>query len=178
MASAIYNGAASYGTFMAMVGVVVAVIAYICSSSFASSMGSMAMSFENYKSVVGKVTAEKTCETTNNGNGSKSTSCSMEVEYTVNGKTYSNQRLSVSDVSAQGALKKDSDITIWYNPSDPGANAQLSSPMELKGGAAAGATIMLSSGLCVILIACLNLVLVQKYKFYAAASGVSSFFRR
>jgi len=154
LGSEIYSDAASFGRVYAIIGAVVAsLFALMCI------LGGIYIIYHksHLKSVTGIVTSDSLCTRLDEN----STSCSVNYTYTLKGKNYSGTSTSSTN------YKKGDKIKIWYDPNHPGVHSEIDIPSKTIG------VVAIIMGIIIAIAAWVSVYLTRKYKFAAAASGVS-----
>lgn len=157
IASNVYDGAAEFGRFMALIGLIIG-----CLIGVVMLIGGIALFFKKNKYtkiVSGKVTKAQ-CNNINN-----SISCTITAEYTVNNKSYTIENI----MNGKRYYSPGDTIEIYYDPTDPGLSS-TNKPFSFAiiGGILIGIALLIIGGVA------LNYYIATRFKFAAAANGVGN----
>lgn len=154
LGSEIYSDAASFGRVYAIIS---AVVASLFSIMFIIGGIYIIYHKSHLKSVTGTVTSDSFCTQLDKN----SASCSVHYTYTLNGENYFGTSTSSID------YKKGDKITVWYDPNHPGVHREIDIPSKTIG------VVAIIMGILIAVVAWVGVYVTRKYKFAAAASGVS-----
>lgn len=156
VANNVYDGAATFGRFMALISLIITCII----GTILIVIGVVLLFKKNKYTAVatGKITMAQ-CNTANNV-----TSCSISADYTANDKTYK----ITSPVNGK-YYNLDDNIDIYYDPNEPGASLARKPFSFMWIG-----IIMIIVALLMIGGAALYYYIVTRFKFAAAANGVGN----
>jgi len=154
IANNVYDGAAAFGRFMALISLIISCIV----GTIMIVIGIVLLFKKNkYTDVAtGKITMAS-CNTVNN-----TTSCSISADYNVDNKTYK----ITAPVNGK-YYNLDDNIDIYYDPNEPGAS-RVGKPFSFMW----IGIIMIVIALFIIGGAALYYYIVTQFKFVAAATGV------
>jgi hypothetical protein len=160
--SQLYTGSAEFGKFMALIG---AIIGTVISIGLIIGGIFIIIYAKKLRSVEGSILADSKCTSTApDKNGNITTTCVAPVKYTIDGTLYDDSNKKVS--SGNITYKLGNSVTVWYNPTNP------SEPILNPVTSAIG-WVLIVIGIVIIFFYWLWVFITRKYKFAAAASGVS-----
>lgn len=162
LANNIYDGAAEYGRFMAIIGLIIG-----CLIATIMIVGGVVLLFKKnkYTQIISGDITKSQCNNINN-----SISCSLSAQYIVGDE--SNQKYTIDNtMNGKTYYNVGDKINIYYDPNNPGLSS-TNKPISF---------VLIGSILIIIalLIICgvsLNYYIVNRYKFAAAATGVGDAF--
>lgn len=161
LAEEIYDGAASFGIFMSLIGLIIGSIIGICliAGGIYFCMKKNVYT-SNTIATVKSISCHDVTSTDGRNQVQTNNICNMTITYEVNNKIITNQlntniHYSVNDT-----------FTILYNPSNPNEIAEFISNWKILGGVLIGFGIFIIGGVI------LQYYIVRRYKFAAAAAGV------
>lgn len=156
----LYNGAASFGRFNAIIGIIIASFIggiFIIIGLF------LLIKKNRYTNKVEATVKTATCNKITNAEQQPIISCALTLEYHVNGKLI-NGTLYTNDREYKIGDK----FPVYYNDQNPQDVLLKPSSNKMLGG------ILLGVGLVLILFTVLHYYIVSRFKFAAAASGVGN----
>lgn len=170
----IYSGAAEYGKFKASIGAVLgtiigigmiifAIIAFTHKTKFTAKTTGISIDHEN------KPRPVPNCIWKYNGRGNTRVdySCHFKLKYKVEDTEY----VKIFDTNNSTNYSGENEIIVYYDPKNPFNSSIYKDNYKLIG------YILLGFGLFLILVSWIGLWVTRKYKFAAAASGISSILR-
>lgn len=161
IASQSYNGIASFGKIVAVIGAVITTIICIIVIIF----GLITIFDKNPKQATQATITSVICYDMYEQNTHKYI-CSLHLNYMVNGQAYTavldNQKLNQLYTVGQT-------ITIYYDPRNPDRNIQISAPLSKN-----SARLMIYIAVGVMLLSWGWVWLTRRYKFLAAVQGVDT----
>jgi hypothetical protein len=159
----IYSGAAEYGKFNALIGIIFGTILAIILIIIGTKL--LVYHEEPIQTVEGIVTNQPRCETEEDKDTKETYSkCYIEIDYNINQQKY----IYRGYTKEPRQYKNGDKIILYYKPSSPG-DAKLTKDWSehLIGG------ILLGTGLFIVGSSWLWFYITNKYKFAAAAGGIA-----
>jgi len=159
----LYSGAASYGRFTSLLGLIFLSlfgIGFLCAAIYFWT--TPPTHSEEVEGTITKSTCQSSLRSTQSGGSSSKTSCSTTVQYQVDETLYT------TSLYIEKAVSEGDTITLVYNPNKP-QDVQLKGMSQVLIG-----FILFGVAFILIGIGVLNYYMARRYKFAAAATGVSS----
>lgn len=166
----IYSGAAAWGRFRAIIGVIFGTIIGI-----GLIIGGI-VSLRHKTKLTGKTTGKSVdnqnppqpvsvppCSSTSDKDNNRSYLCHFKIQYTVESKEYTK----IFDTNSNTNYAGQTDIVVYYNPDDPTDASLTKDDYHTVG------YVFLGFGVFLILASWIGLWIVYHYKFAAAASGAA-----
>ena len=162
LAREIYDDTAAIGRIFGFVGILIMVVLAII--ALWTSINYMRLKDDMTENVTGKIVEDCNYPVDKRYTDDKRQLCKANIEYVVNGKTYSLKDL------VYASSKVGDEINVRYNPEKPEQSTTSTSPKTV-------AIIAFVIAIVLLAVSAFSYYMITKYKAYAAATGVSSIFK-